>query len=106
MLRAMCHDVVDLRRADHSAESLRIERERWESEQAQKRVDLEKQFWEWAKENREQICTGFMTQAQKIDLLREAMFGEAVPDDPPPTQGNGNERPVCDAPNPPADKAE
>lgn len=89
LLRAMCHDVVDLRRGDHSAEWLRIERERWESEQAQKRVDLEKQFWEWAKENREQICTGFMTQAQKIDKLREAMFGTLAEDDPPQTQDNG-----------------
>ena len=85
---AFCHDVVDLRRGDHSAESLRIERERWAAEQAEKKVDLEKQFWEWAKEHQEKICTGFVSQAQKIDLLRAAMFGEAVPDGPPPTQEN------------------
>src|ERR1039458_1791751 len=28
LLRALCHDLVDLRRGDHSDESLRIERER------------------------------------------------------------------------------
>ena len=106
LLRAFCHDVVDLRRGDHSAESLRIERERWEAEQAEKKVDLDKQFWEWAKENQEKICTGFMTQAQKIDLLREAMFGEAVPDGPPPAQSNGNGEPARPAPNPPANKGE
>jgi hypothetical protein len=72
----------------HSAQSLRLERERWEAEKADKKLDLDKQFWEWAKENQEKICTGFTTQAEKIDLLREAMFGDAVPDGPPPTQGN------------------
>ena len=97
LLRALCHDVVDLRRGDHSAESLRMERERWAAEQAEKKEDVEKRFWEWAKENQEKICTGFMTQAQKIDLLREAMFGEAVPDGPPPTQDNGNGGPGCAA---------
>jgi len=106
LLRALCHDVVDLRRGDHSAESLRIERQRLEMDQAKRKEDLEKRFWEWAKENQEKICTGFMSQAQKIDLLREAMFGEAVPDGPPPTQDNGNDGPVCPAPNPPANKGE
>jgi len=100
LLRALCHDVVDLRRGDHSAQSLRLERERWEAEKADKKLDLDKQFWEWAKENQEKICTGFMTQAQKIDLLREAMFGEAVPDGPPPAQSNGNGGPVCPSPKP------
>jgi hypothetical protein len=102
LLRALCHDLVDLRRGDHSAEWLRIERERLEMEKTEKKEDLERQFWEWAKENQEKICTGFMTQAQKIDLLREAMFGEAVPDDPQPTPDNGNGGPVCPVPNPQA----
>ncbi|HZM03436.1 MAG TPA: hypothetical protein VFC44_10450 [Candidatus Saccharimonadales bacterium] len=56
LLRALCHDLVDLRRGDHSAESLRIERERLEMERAEQKENLEKLFWEWAKENRGKIC--------------------------------------------------
>jgi len=95
LLRNLCHDLVDLRRGDHSAESLRIERERWEAEQAEKKADLEKQFWDWAKKNQDDICRGFKTQAEKLDLLREALFGEAVPDGPPPQRETANGCPNC-----------
>lgn len=104
LLRALCHDLVDLRRGDHSAESLRIERERLEMERAEKKEDLQKRFWEWAKENQEKICTGFMTQAEKIDKLGKAMFGEDWRDEPPSTQENGNGSAACPAPNPQASK--
>jgi hypothetical protein len=104
LLRGVCHDVVDLRRGDHSAESLRIERERLAMERAEKKADLDKQFWEWAKENQEKICTGFTTQAEKLDLLGTAIFGEDWRDESQATQGQGNSGPVCPAPNPPANK--
>ena len=106
LLRGVCHDVGELRRGDHSAESLRIERERWEAEKVDKKLDLDKQFWEWAKENQEKICTGFVTQAQKIEKLAEAMFGENWDDKSPPAPSNGNDGPVCPAPIPPANKGE
>jgi len=32
-LREFCQDLVELRKGDHSAERLRLERERWEAEQ-------------------------------------------------------------------------
>jgi hypothetical protein len=78
LLRATCHDLVDLRRGDHSAESLRIARERLEMERAKKEEDLEKLFWEWAKENRDKICQGYkgyMTENEKIDNVRRHLFG-------------------------------
>ena len=56
LLRALCHDLVDLRRGDHSAESLRIERERLDMERAEQKEHLEKLFWAWAKENEAKIC--------------------------------------------------
>jgi hypothetical protein len=56
LLRALCHDLVELRRGDHSAESLRIERERLEMERVAQKEHLEKQFWVWAKENEAKIC--------------------------------------------------
>ncbi len=79
-LRVLCHDLVDLRRGDHRAESLRIEREWLEMERAEKKEDLEKLCREWANENQEKICEGFMTREQKIDELRRVMFGD-LPDD-------------------------
>jgi hypothetical protein len=94
LLRALCHDLVDLRRGDHSAESLRIERERLEMDRAEKNEDFERRVREWVKENREQICQGFMTEAQKIDKVREALFGVLAEDGPPPTEGNRNEGPA------------
>jgi hypothetical protein len=56
LLRALCHDLVDLRRGDHSAESLRIERERLEMERVEQKENLEKLFWVWAKEHEAKIC--------------------------------------------------
>jgi hypothetical protein len=114
LLRALCHDLVDLRRGDHSAEKLRMERERLEMDRAEQKEHLEKQFWEWAKQHREKICQGAVLsaeekearirqifglappadrEAEKIDKVREALFGEVVPDGPPTTESNGNEGP-------------
>jgi len=101
LLRAFCQDVVDLRRGDHSAESLRIERERLEMEKAEAKEDLQTKFREWAEENREKICAGFTTQAEKIDLLGTAMFGEDWRDKPDATPGNGHGGPVCPPPEGP-----
>jgi len=67
LLRALCHDLVDLRRGDHSAESLRIERERLEMERVEQKENLEKQFWEWAKENEAKICQSHdMTPEERV----------------------------------------
>ena len=99
-LRALCHDLVDLRRGDHRAESLRIEREWLEMERAEKKEDLEKLCREWAKENQEKICEGFMTNEQKIEILGRQMFGENWRDEQQSTQGNGDEGPGCPPPSP------
>ena len=106
LLRAVCHDLVDLRRGDHSAESLRIERERLVMDEAEKKEDLQTKFREWAEQNREKICAGFTTQAEKIELLGAAMFGEDWRDKPAVTQEKGNGEPVCPAPDAPANKGE
>jgi hypothetical protein len=107
LLRALCHDLVDLRRGDHSAESLRLERERWEAEKAEAKEDLEKRFWEWAKDNQEKICKGInLTEEERrcqckklsdaerrtivktVDEIMGLSSGEEVPEGPPPTQEN------------------
>ena len=81
-LRELCGDLVALRRGDHDAEWLRLERERLENSRKQSEKKLEEQFWEWAMDpdRREQICRGFKTQAEKIEILRKIMFGDAAPE--------------------------
>ena len=75
-LREMCHDVVALRRGDHGAEWLRIERERLADERQEREKRLEELFWAWAEkpEIREAICSGFLSREDKLALLREHMF--------------------------------
>lgn len=99
-LRQLCADLVVLRKGDHNAQRLRIEREKLEMEREEKKEDLEKLCREWAKENQEKICQGFMTQSQKIDKLRVALFGEVVEDEPPPTQREWERRTGLSASDP------
>ncbi len=88
LLRALCHDLVDLRRGDHGAESLRIERERLEIEKEQRKEDLEKQFWEWAKKNRRIICRNTLTEKERVNRVREILF-DALPEDEAAPNGVG-----------------
>ena len=55
-LRVLCNDLVNLRRGDHRAESLRIVRERLEMERSAQKENMEKLFWVWAKEHEAEIC--------------------------------------------------
>jgi hypothetical protein len=82
LLRALCHDLVDLRRGDHSAEWLRIERERLEMDRAEQKEELEKRFWEWAKENQEKICQReVMTPEEKQARIRQILGTEGRAED-------------------------
>ena len=106
LLRAFCHDVVDLRRGDHSAESLRIELERLEIDRAKLKEEMERRFWEWAKENRGKICQESTSTPEEKEKIMRQILGLSERDDPTPAQSNGNGEPVCPAPNPPANKGE
>jgi hypothetical protein len=74
LLRELCGDLVELRRGDHSAQRLRMERERLDFDREREREKTEAEFEAWAVENRERICQGFKTNAEKIALLRKFMF--------------------------------
>jgi hypothetical protein len=106
LLRAFCHDVVDLRRGDHSAESLRIERERLEMDRAKQKEEMDRRFWEWAKENRVKICQESTSTPEEKEKIVRQILGLTESDDPPPGQSNGNGGPVCPDPKPPANKGE
>jgi hypothetical protein len=77
-LRELCADVVELRRGDHSAERLRIDRERLELERPASKKRHEKQFLEWAEEpeNKEKIC-GVMMSREESDRRICEIYGWA-----------------------------
>ena len=81
LLRSLCHDLVDLRRGDHSAESLRIERERLDMDRLKSKADFEKRFWEWANEHqeevRERICNIPRLTAEEKERRLKEIFGMA-----------------------------
>src|SRR5450432_905689 len=52
LLRELCGDLVELRRGDHSAQRLRMERERLELEREAGRKRSEEELTAWAMENR------------------------------------------------------
>ena len=58
LLRELCADVVELRRGDHSAERLRLEREQVQLEQQRLHEKTEEELWAWAlqPEIQERIC--------------------------------------------------
>jgi len=76
-LREFCNDVVALRRGDHYAERLQIERERLEFEQNQAKKKTDEEFWEWASdpEIRDKISQAFRTRAEEIQPIREEVLG-------------------------------
>jgi hypothetical protein len=75
MLRAFSHDLVHLRRGDHSAEWLRIQRERLEMQRTEQKENLEKMYRKWAKENPEKLPQPpKLTHAEKDERIRR-IFG-------------------------------
>lgn len=49
VLRAVVQDLTLLRRGDHSAARLQLEREELELQRASSQTQMEKEFWEWLK---------------------------------------------------------
>jgi hypothetical protein len=87
-LRGLIADVVALRRGDHSAERLTIEREQLELNRELSKERMEKLFWEWAKENKHRICGNGLSADEKTRRIREILFGRPGPhngDQPRPT---------------------
>lgn len=76
VLRALCQDVVELRRGDHSAARLKIENERLREQQDWTEEELIEHFQRWAQNPkvRAAICGGCLTPEQKEQRLRE-IFG-------------------------------
>jgi hypothetical protein len=82
-LRGLIADVVALRRGDHSAERLSVEREQLELNRQLLKDRMEKLFWEWATkpENKSRICDGGLSGDERARRIRE-IFGMAEPPNP------------------------
>ena len=78
LLRELCADIVELRRGDHSAERLRIEREQLDLEREREREKNEADFLEWALqgENRDKICEGYLCREERMRRIRAILHPE------------------------------
>jgi hypothetical protein len=100
LLRELCNDVVALRRGDHYAERLRIERQRLEHECARGREQSEAEIWEWVlkPENRDRINEEFEREAEEQEERLKEMQDKfrvvvQVIQTPPPTSPAGAGQP-------------
>jgi hypothetical protein len=75
-LRGLIADAVALRRGDHSAERLRIEREQLDLNRELSKERMEKLFSEWAMkpENKSRICDSGLSADEKARRIRQ-IFG-------------------------------
>jgi len=82
VLREFCHDVVALRRGDHSGARLKIEQERLEREREKTEEEVVAQFEKWAKNQQllDCICQNWKSPEERKRRLRE-IFGR--PPEPP-----------------------
>ena len=79
-LRALCQDIVELRRGDHSAARLKIEQKRLERDREKTEAEMLEHFERWAQNPkvRDLICRDRLTPEKRAWLIRK-MFG--VPPD-------------------------
>ena len=74
LLRELCADVVKLRRGDHSAERLRLEREHLELAREREREITEEEMRTWAMEHKEQIDGRRLTPEERLQAYQR-IFG-------------------------------
>jgi hypothetical protein len=81
VLRALCQDVVELRRGDHSAARLKIEQARLDEEREKTEEEVIAHFQQWARNPkvRQSICGGCLTEEERDRRIRQ-IFG--LPESP------------------------
>ena len=75
-LRALCQDIVELRRGDHSAARLKVEQERLELERSKGEEHIQKRFEKWAQqpEVKNRICRSKLSPEEQARRLREILY--------------------------------
>ena len=103
VLREFCHDVVALRRGDHSAARLKIEQERLERDRQETEAEAVEHFKRWAGNSkvREAICGKCLNEEEKMARMHE-IFGispkpaaDVAPQEDAPPDGNAPDQTQC-----------
>ena len=85
-LRALCQDIVELRRGDHSGARLNIEQERLEREREKTEEEVAEHFKRWAENPavREWMCKSWTCPEERERRIREILGLPSQTPDPPP----------------------
>jgi hypothetical protein len=88
VLREFCHNIVALRRGDHSAARLKMEQERLEREREKTEEEVVAHFQRWLKKPavRDLVCQDYVSPEERERRLRE-IFG--LPPKPPGAGASG-----------------
>jgi hypothetical protein len=94
-LREFCHDVVALRRGDHSGARLKIEQERLEREREETEEEAVEHFKRWAGNRKvyEAVCGECLSEEEVRAQIREIYGRPPEPPESPeaaPPDGNGS----------------
>jgi hypothetical protein len=83
-LRGLCQDIVELRRGDHSAARLELERERLAREREQTEEDLVEHFKRWVQDPkvRDWVCQAWLSPEERDRRLRLIFGIEPSPAEP------------------------
>jgi hypothetical protein len=86
-LRALCTDIVELRRGDHSAARLKVEQERLQLERAKDEQHIQERFEKWLQqpEVKNRICGSKLTPEERQKRLRQIF--NLAPERPVPSRG-------------------
>ena len=92
MLREFCHDVVAVRRGDHSAARLKLEQERLEREREKTEEEVVAHFQRWLKNPavRDLVCENWVSPEERERRLRKILGLAPTPPATSPT-GDGSD---------------
>ena len=103
LLREFSADVVELRRGDHSAARLQLEREQFELARAKEHEITEAEHRQWAREHWAELCRRSAAADEKLTCVRRRLFGRLPEDVAPPGNGPSSAPAAGPADPPPAD---
>ena len=89
-LRALCQDIVELRRGNHSAARLKIEQERLARDREETEEEVLEHFTRWARnpQVRDWICSDSLTPKERTRRIREIFGMPPLETANPATQSN------------------
>jgi hypothetical protein len=95
-LRTLSQDIAEMRRGDHSAARIKLERDRLEQEREKSEAEIVEHFKRWAQNPtvRDWVCQVWVTPEEREQRLREIFGLEPKPETPgaaPPAQSESEQ---------------